>query len=168
MVNHGLDLGFHAVSQAVHWVVEASDEELDGKDVTPTLAFLVKEASMSANVQVRLGRALLSSMPSFEGRGGGEQPICIREKYTALSFPDWGVIIHSRHLPGPTVCPCCLKVPVHSVEKPTRTGTNVVHPLPNPSSVKQHFLCPLSDDSGFLKERSQVLFRGICYNSETA
>lgn len=65
MVNHGLDLTFHALSEAVHWVVEASDEELDGKDVTPALAFLVKEASMSANVQVRLGRAFLRSKPSL-------------------------------------------------------------------------------------------------------
>lgn len=52
MVNHGLDVRFHAVSEAVHWVVEGCHEEMDGGDVIPTLDFLVGDAGISANVQV--------------------------------------------------------------------------------------------------------------------
>lgn len=52
MVNHGLDVGFHAVSEAVHWVVTGGSEEEDGHDLIPTIEFLVKEKGMPVNVQV--------------------------------------------------------------------------------------------------------------------
>lgn len=52
MVNHGLDVGFHAVSEAVHWVVGGCDEALGGRDVVPALGFLVSEAGMPVSAQV--------------------------------------------------------------------------------------------------------------------
>ena len=52
MVNHGLDVGFHAVSDAVHWVVGGCDEQLGGRDVVPTLDFLVSEVGMPVSEQV--------------------------------------------------------------------------------------------------------------------
>ncbi|CAN0453579.1 unnamed protein product, partial [Laminaria digitata] len=53
MVNHGLDVGFHAVSEAVHWVVGGCDEALGGRDVVPALGFLVSEAGMPVSAQQR-------------------------------------------------------------------------------------------------------------------
>lgn len=52
MVSHGLDVGFHAVLDAVHWVVEGCNEKLGGRDVVPTLDFLVSEAGMPVSAQV--------------------------------------------------------------------------------------------------------------------
>lgn len=59
MVNHGLDVEFHAVLEAAHWLVEGCDEEQDGADVVPALNFLVVEAGMPPDVQVMPGRKLL-------------------------------------------------------------------------------------------------------------
>lgn len=67
MVNHGLDVAFHAVSEAVHWVVGGCNAEMDGRDVIPVLDFLVEEAGMSANVQVRRFQAF------FGGDNGSEE-----------------------------------------------------------------------------------------------
>lgn len=53
MVDRGFDVGFSAVLEALHWVVKGSDVETDGKDVLSTLNFLVKEAKMSPNTQVK-------------------------------------------------------------------------------------------------------------------
>lgn len=59
MVDRGFDTNFHAVSEAVHWLLtgrEGQEDTLidDGNELLPTLDFLVKEAGMSANVQVLL------------------------------------------------------------------------------------------------------------------
>ena len=53
MVGHGLDVGFHAVSDAVHWVVGGCDSGMDGRDVISTLEFLVSEVGMPVSAQVR-------------------------------------------------------------------------------------------------------------------
>ena len=52
MVSHGLDIGFPAVLDAVHWVVGGCDEHLGGRDVVPTLDFLVSEVGMPVSAQV--------------------------------------------------------------------------------------------------------------------
>lgn len=52
IVDHGLDVEFHAVLEAVHWVVEGCDEERDGIDVVPTLDFLVEVAGARPDEQV--------------------------------------------------------------------------------------------------------------------
>ena len=54
MIDRGFDVGFHAVSEAVHWLMVGGREETDGIEVIPTLDYLVKEAGMSVNVQVRV------------------------------------------------------------------------------------------------------------------
>lgn len=54
MVNHGLDVEFHAVSEAVHWLIDGCDEERDGADVIPALNFVVAEAGMPPDAQVNL------------------------------------------------------------------------------------------------------------------
>ncbi|CAN0005718.1 unnamed protein product [Ectocarpus sp. 12 AP-2014] len=51
MVDHGLDVEFHAVLEAVHWLVDGCDEEQDGIDVVPAIDFLVTEAGMPPDVQ---------------------------------------------------------------------------------------------------------------------
>ncbi|CAB1119222.1 unnamed protein product [Ectocarpus sp. CCAP 1310/34] len=51
MVDHGLDVEFHAVLEAVHWLVDGCDEEQDGMDVVPAIDFLVTEAGMPPDVQ---------------------------------------------------------------------------------------------------------------------
>ncbi|CAN0065441.1 unnamed protein product [Ectocarpus sp. 12 AP-2014] len=51
MVDHGLDVEFHAVLEAVHWLVDGCDEEHDGMDVVPAIDFLVTEAGMPPDVQ---------------------------------------------------------------------------------------------------------------------
>lgn len=56
MVNHGLDVEFHAVLEAVHWLIDGCDEERDGADVVPTLNFLVRESGMPPDAQVRPGQ----------------------------------------------------------------------------------------------------------------
>ncbi len=53
VVNHGLDVSFHAVLEAVHWLVDGCDEERDGADVVPALNFLVREAGVPPDAQVR-------------------------------------------------------------------------------------------------------------------
>lgn len=55
MVTHGLDVEFHAALEALHWLVEGCDEERDGEDVVPALSFLVMEAGMPPDAQVRPG-----------------------------------------------------------------------------------------------------------------
>lgn len=52
MVNHGLDVGFHAVLEAVHWLVDGCDKERDGIDVVPAVNYLVREAGMPPDAQV--------------------------------------------------------------------------------------------------------------------
>lgn len=52
MLHRGLDLEFYPLHEAVHWVVDGSDASTDGRDVLPTLDFLVNEAGMSPNEQV--------------------------------------------------------------------------------------------------------------------
>lgn len=52
MVNHGLDVEFHAVLEAVHWLVDGCDEGRDGTDVVPGLNYLVEEAGMPPDTQV--------------------------------------------------------------------------------------------------------------------
>lgn len=56
MVNRGLDVEFHAVLEAAHWLVDGCDEEQDGADVIAALNFLVREAGMPPDAQVRPGR----------------------------------------------------------------------------------------------------------------
>ncbi|CAM9365120.1 unnamed protein product [Sphacelaria rigidula] len=51
MVDRGFDMGFSAVSDALHWLVKGANTEMDGKDILPATEFLVKEARMSPNVQ---------------------------------------------------------------------------------------------------------------------
>eukprot|EP00903_Cladosiphon_okamuranus_P016290 g15022.t1 len=51
MVNHGLDVGFHAVLEAVHWLVDGCDEARDGEEVVSALNFLVGEAGMPPDAQ---------------------------------------------------------------------------------------------------------------------
>ncbi|CAM9601407.1 unnamed protein product [Scytosiphon promiscuus] len=53
MVDRGLDVEFHPVLEALHWVVEGCDEEQDGIDVVPTLNFLVTVAGMRPDQQRR-------------------------------------------------------------------------------------------------------------------
>lgn len=63
MVNRGLDPEFHAVLEAVHWLVDGCDEERDGEDVVPALNFLVGKAGMPPDAQVRPGtRPLLMQL----------------------------------------------------------------------------------------------------------
>lgn len=52
MVHRGLNTGLNPLSEAVHWVIERFNPDTDGRDVLPTLEFLVKEARISPNMQV--------------------------------------------------------------------------------------------------------------------
>lgn len=61
MVSHGLDVGFHAVLEAVHWLVDGCDEERDGADVVPALNFLVREAGVPPDAQVHPSIRLCSA-----------------------------------------------------------------------------------------------------------
>lgn len=70
MVNHGLDVEFHAVLEAVHWLVDGCDEERDGADIVPALNFLVREAGMPPDAQV-------SPRP---GEGQKASPVCIEQR----------------------------------------------------------------------------------------
>lgn len=70
MVNHGLDVEFHAVLEGVHWLIDGCEEERDGEDVVPALNFLVREAGMPPDTQVRPVRQKASSF----GDKGGPDP----------------------------------------------------------------------------------------------
>ena len=52
MVNHGLDVEFHAAAEAIHWLIDGCDEERDGSDVVAALNFLVEESGMPPDAQV--------------------------------------------------------------------------------------------------------------------
>lgn len=62
MVDRGFDVGFSAVSEALHWLVKGGNAEMNGRDILPAMDFLVKETRMSPNVQVRAAIAIVGRL----------------------------------------------------------------------------------------------------------
>lgn len=97
MVSNGFDVHFHAISEAVHWVVSGCDEATDGDASKPALKFLANEAGMSINLQARA----FASCPSNSRRSIlTDVAMC----FTTTMYWDKVVLLHRGHHTRAVAC----------------------------------------------------------------